>query len=99
MKGTLLLSLTACLFFMVMGSSSYAANLKVENRAQAVQLVKQKYSGKVLNVQSSSLENNTSYVVKLLSDKGVVFYLQVNAVNGRVSKKYSKIGTNQCVFY
>ena len=87
MKRALLLSLMACLFYVVMGNSSYAANLKVENREQAVQLVKQKYSGKVLNVQSSSQQHTPTYVVKLLSNKGIVFYLQVNAVNGRVSKK------------
>ena len=41
MKRTLLLSLMVSLFFSVMVTTSYAANLKVENRDQAVQLVKQ----------------------------------------------------------
>lgn len=87
MKRTLLLSLMVSLFFSVIVTTSYAANLKVENRDQAVQLVKQQYQGKVLNVQSNSQQGNPIYVVKLLSDKGVVFYLQVNAVSGRISKK------------
>ena len=75
------------LFFSVIVTTSYAANLKVENRDQAVQLVKQQYQGKVLNVQSNSQQGTPTYVVKLLSDKGVVFYLQVNAVSGRINKK------------
>jgi hypothetical protein len=87
MKRTLLFSLMTSLFILVMVTDSYAANLKVENRDQAVQLVKQKYQGKVLNVQSNAQKENPTYLVKLLSDKGVVFYLQVNAVNGRISKK------------
>lgn len=87
MKRKLLLPLIVSLFFSVMVTSSYAANLKVENRDQAVQLVKQQYQGKVLSVQSKVQQQNPTYTIKLLSDKGVVFYLQVNAVNGRVSKK------------
>jgi len=87
MNRKLLLPLIASLFFSVMVTSSYAANLKVENRDQAVQLVKQQYQGKVLSVQSKVQQQNPTYTIKLLSDKGVVFYLQVNAVNGRVSKK------------
>lgn len=87
MKRKLLLPLIVSLFFSVMVTSSYAANLKVENRDQAVQLVKQQYQGKVLSVQSKVQQQNPTYTIKLLSDKGVVFYLQVNAVNGHVSKK------------
>jgi len=77
----------ANLFSFMLATHGYAANLKVKNRDQAVQLVKQSYQGKILNVRSYSQQTIPTYSVKLLSDKGVVFYLQVNAVNGNISKK------------
>lgn len=84
MKITSLLIMIVCVLFSIGG---IAANLKVENQAQAVQLVKQQYQGKVLKVQSLLDDKYAGYRVKLLSDKGVIFYLQIDSKTGFISKK------------
>ena len=68
------------------GQSSTVNNLKVRSREQAMQLVKRQYQGKVLKVQSSRINGNPGYQVKLLSKKGAVFYVFVDARTGRVSR-------------
>ncbi|ABV88251.1 PepSY domain-containing protein [Shewanella pealeana] len=60
--------------------------LKVRSKEQAVQLAKRQYRGKVLKVQSSRVNGNPGYSVKLLSNDGVVFYVNVDAKTGRVSR-------------
>ena len=60
--------------------------LKVSSKEQAVQLAKRQYRGKVLKVQSSRVNGNPGYSVKLLSNDGVVFYVKVDAKTGRVSR-------------
>ncbi|WOT06081.1 PepSY domain-containing protein [Shewanella youngdeokensis] len=62
-------------------------SLQVNSSQQAVQLVKRQYSGKVLKVQSANVRGGAGYRVKLLSKDGVVFYVNVNAKTGRVSRK------------
>ncbi|MGS0728214.1 PepSY domain-containing protein, partial [Shewanella sp. 0m-11] len=49
-------------------------------------LAKRQYRGKVLKVQSSRVNGNPGYSVKLLSNDGVVFYVNVDAKTGRVSR-------------
>lgn len=68
------------------GHSSTANTLKVASREQAVQLVKRQYQGKLLKVQSRRVNGHPVYRVKLLSQKGVVFYVTVDAQTGRVSR-------------
>ena len=63
-----------------------SSNLRVGSREQAIQLVKRDYQGKVLKVQSSRVNGHSGYRVKLLSKKGVVFYVSVDAQTGRVSR-------------
>ncbi len=63
-----------------------ANQLKVASREQAIQLVKRQYQGKVLKVQSGRVNGHPAYLVKLLSKKGVVFYVAVDAQTGRVSR-------------
>ena len=61
-------------------------NLRVKNRQQATQMVKSKYGGKVLSVQSTQVNGNPGYRAKLLSADGVVFYVSIDAVSGQMSK-------------
>ncbi len=68
------------------GHSATATTLKVASREQALQLVKRQYQGKVLKVQSRRVNGHPAYRVKLLSPKGVVFYVTVDAQTGRVSR-------------
>ena len=67
----------------IVGQSS---TLKVENREQAVQLVKRHYQGKILKAKSSRVNGHPGYQVKLLSKKGLVFYVSVDAQTGRISR-------------
>ncbi|WP_299803402.1 PepSY domain-containing protein [uncultured Shewanella sp.] len=67
-------------------SQQQKQKLKVRSKEQAVQLAKRQYRGKVLKVQSSRVNGNPGYSVKLLSNDGVVFYVSVDAKTGRVSR-------------
>lgn len=76
------------------GSMSMAAQaskkapqkLKVKSREQAIQLVKRQYQGKVLKAQSSRVNGHPGYRVKLISNKGLVFYVSVDAKTGSVRR-------------
>jgi uncharacterized membrane protein YkoI len=61
--------------------------LKISNTAQAVQLVKRQYQGKVLRAQTNNSDGYLGYNVKILSKEGRVFYLFVDAKTGSVSGK------------
>ena len=87
MKKTSLLTLFIFMLFSTEISIVYAMDLNVESREQAMQLVKQQYQGKVLKVQPSKTQQGEGYQIKLLSKKGVIFYLYVDAQTGNVSKK------------
>ncbi|GIU47094.1 peptidase M4 [Shewanella sairae] len=69
-----------------MNANKQQHKLKVSSKEQAVQLAKRQYRGKVLKVQSSRVNGNPGYSVKLLSNDGVVFYVKVDAKTGRVSR-------------
>ncbi|MCL1145965.1 PepSY domain-containing protein [Shewanella marinintestina] len=69
-----------------MNANKQQQKLKVSSKEQAVQLAKRQYRGKVLKVQSSRVNGNPGYSVKLLSNDGVVFYVKVDAKTGRVSR-------------
>jgi uncharacterized membrane protein YkoI len=60
--------------------------LKLISRKQALQLVKRQYKGKILKAQSSQINGHTGYKVKLISEKGLIFYVSVDAQTGRVSR-------------
>lgn len=60
--------------------------LKITSSQQAVQLVKRQYPGKVLRVQSSRVNGNPGYRVKLLSSAGAVFYVSVDAKTGSLRR-------------
>lgn len=62
-------------------------NLRVKNRQQATQMVKSKYGGKVLSVQSTKVNGNPGYRAKLLSADGVVFYVSIDAVSGQMNRR------------
>lgn len=59
---------------------------KVSSAKQAAARAKSKFSAKVLSVKASSNKQRNGYRVKMLSDKGVVFYVFVDAQSGRVSR-------------
>jgi hypothetical protein len=61
-------------------------NLVIKSAQQASSRAQSQYGGKVLRVQSSQVNGNPGYQVKLLSNDGVVFYASVNAVTGAVSR-------------
>ncbi|MGI2168590.1 PepSY domain-containing protein [Shewanella sp. MF05960] len=61
-------------------------NLVVNSAQQAIKIAKRSYSGKVLKVQSSSVNGHPGYRVKLLTNDGVIFYVSVDATNGSVSR-------------
>ena len=63
-----------------------STKLAVNSSQQAAQLAKRQYSAKVLSVQSTSVNGSPGYRVKLLSNKGMVFYASVNARTGSVSR-------------
>ncbi|WP_108945971.1 PepSY domain-containing protein [Shewanella halifaxensis] len=69
-----------------MNANKQQQKLKVSSKEQALQLAKRQYRGKVLKVQSSRVNGNPGYSVKLLSNDGVVFYVKVDAKTGRVSR-------------
>ena len=61
-------------------------NLVVTSAQQAIQMAKRSYSGKVLKVQSTSVNGHPGYRVKLLTNDGVIFYVSVDATNGSVRR-------------
>lgn len=67
-------------------SDNANAQLRVNSSQQAVQLVQSQYQGKVLKVQSSRVNGNPGYRIKMLGNDGVVFYVSVDAQSGRVSR-------------
>ena len=62
-------------------------NLKINSSAQAVQLVKRQYQGKVLKAQSTKSNGRPGYRVKMISTEGRVFYVFVDAQTGSISGK------------
>ena len=102
MKMASLLTLIVCLLFPLKATAKnvqransadsvnsiveHSSNLKIASREQAIQLVKRHYQGKVLKAQSSRVNGHPGYRIKLLSKKGVVFYVSVDAQTGRVSR-------------
>lgn len=60
--------------------------LVVKNRNQAISMAKNQYSAKVLNAQSIHINGNPGYKVKLLSREGQVFYVNIDARTGRMSR-------------
>lgn len=58
---------------------------KAISAQQAARIVKSKYGGKVLKVNSSGSKNKPSYRVKLLKKNGHVVSVNVDAKSGRVS--------------
>jgi uncharacterized membrane protein YkoI len=62
-----------------------ATQSKSISAQQAARLVKSKYGGKVLKVNSSGSKKNPSYRVKLLKKNGHVISVNVDAKSGRVS--------------
>ncbi|ABZ77572.1 Propeptide PepSY amd peptidase M4 [Shewanella halifaxensis HAW-EB4] len=79
-------AVTSMMSVFMKANSNQQQKLKVSNKEQAVQLAKRQYRGKVLKVQSSRVNGNPGYSVKLLSSDGVVFYVKVDAKTGRVSR-------------
>ncbi|MCG9696113.1 PepSY domain-containing protein [Shewanella sp. Isolate11] len=61
--------------------------LKVKNRQQATQMVQGHYDGKVLSIQSTRVNGNPGYKAKILSADGVVFYVSIDALTGRMSRR------------
>ncbi|WP_299569798.1 PepSY domain-containing protein [uncultured Shewanella sp.] len=68
------------------GGSGKSQPLVIKSSSQAAQLAKRQYSAKVLSVQSTKVGGSPGYRVKLLSNKGMVFYATVNARTGSVSR-------------
>ena len=67
-------------------ANSAGQSLKVNSRAQAIQLAQRQYQGKVLKAQSSSVNSHPGYQIKMLSKEGLVFYVSVDAQTGRISR-------------
>lgn len=68
--------------------SIYQVNAnKVKNAQQAARIVKNRFGGKVLKVQSTKVNGNKGFRVKLLKNNGHVVSVVVNARTGRVSGK------------
>ncbi|MCG9731900.1 MULTISPECIES: PepSY domain-containing protein [unclassified Shewanella] len=79
-------AVTSMMSVSMKANNNQQQKLKVRSKEQAVQLAKRQYRGKVLKVQSSRVNGNPGYSVKLLSNDGVVFYVNVDAKTGRVSR-------------
>lgn len=73
--------------FLPFSTVANATKLKIENKEQAIQLVKSKYSGKILKVQANKINNHGGYKVKLITKKGVIYYISVDAQTGLISSK------------
>ena len=99
MKMATILTLAVCLLLPLTATTAYARdsgatsaarspnNLKVNSSAQAVQLVKRQYQGKVLKAQSAKTNGQSGYRVKMISREGRVFYVFVDAQSGSISGK------------
>ncbi|MFQ3175206.1 MAG: putative membrane protein YkoI [Psychromonas sp.] len=93
MKMASILTLAVFLLLPLAATTPSAANdgrgtdLKVSSTAQAVQLVKRQYQGKVLRAQTSNSDRYSGYKVKMISKEGRVFYLFVDAQTGSISGK------------
>ena len=61
------------------------SNGRAINAQQAARIVKGKFGGKVLKVNSSGSKKNPSYRVKLLKDNGHVISVTVDGQSGRIS--------------
>jgi uncharacterized membrane protein YkoI len=101
MKMASILTLTVCLLFSLALTPAYAkgsahddrakssshetAQLKVSSSAQAIQLVKRQYQGKVLKAQATKINGQPGYKVKMISKEGRVFYIFVDAQSGSVN--------------
>lgn len=59
----------------------------VKSSGQASQLVKRKYGGKILKVQTQGNKGRISYVVKVLKDNGKIFSVNVDANTGKLSRR------------
>lgn len=82
------LTLIICLLFtLAVNAAGKKNNLVVNNRDQAIQLVKGQYEGKVLKAEASQVNGHSGYSIKLISQKGLVFYVSVDAQTGRISRR------------
>lgn len=87
MKIAFWLTLVICLQFTGSAIAANTVALQVNNRDEAIQLVKRQHSGKVLKVQPTKVNGHSGYQVKMISNEGVVYSLTVDAVNGQVNRK------------
>ncbi|MFT6926404.1 MAG: putative membrane protein YkoI [Psychromonas sp.] len=97
MKMASILTLAVCLLLPLATTTVSADNgkvaanesskLQINNSAQAVQLVKRQYQGKVLKAQASKVNGQAGYKVKMISKGGQVFYLFVDAQSGSINGK------------
>ncbi|WP_394200325.1 PepSY domain-containing protein [Shewanella waksmanii] len=60
--------------------------LVVKSRNQAISMAKSQYAAKVLNAQPTQINGNPGYRVKLLNNDGRVFYVNIDARTGRMSR-------------
>lgn len=103
MKMASILTLAVCLFLPLAATTASArvsandgkatrvadesSTLRVSSSAQAVQLVKRQYQGKVLSAQTNNSDGQLGYKVKMISKEGRVFYLFIDAQTGSVNGK------------
>lgn len=64
--------------------AAQGAALKVKSPQQAVNLAKGKYGGKVLKVENARVNGNPGYRVKLVTAKGRVMHVRIDATTGRI---------------
>ncbi|MDO6428278.1 PepSY domain-containing protein [Thalassotalea sp. 1_MG-2023] len=57
---------------------------RVANAQQAARLVKARIGGKILKVQRTNVKGNLGYRVKVLTNKGHVVSVKVDAVSGKI---------------
>jgi uncharacterized membrane protein YkoI len=69
----------------MMGNTNRQA-LKVSSRKQAASLAQARYKAKVLSVNSSKVNGNPGYRVKLLGNNGTVFYVLIDAKTGQMKR-------------
>ena len=90
MKMILRFTVIICLLFSFTVSaareSSQSSDLRITSRDQAIQLVKGQYQAKVLKADTGQVNGHPGYSIKLISDKGVVFYVSVDAQTGSVTR-------------
>jgi uncharacterized membrane protein YkoI len=60
------------------------SDLAIRTPQQAMQRVRSQYQAKVLTIQTSQVNGNPGYRVKLLTDQGEVFYVLVDAKTGAI---------------